>query len=91
MMTVFVCLCADMLALPNIIGFNFSEHFEDKITGVFAKGKFTDFSAGWYLEVGHQMQVTLFTFTLMPIVMLYVEFMQIKKYRTDLKNTVYNR
>jgi hypothetical protein len=53
MMTVFVCLCADMLALPNIIGFNFSEHFEDKITGVFAKGKFTDFSAGWYLEVGH--------------------------------------
>lgn len=90
MLTVFVCLCADMLALPVIIGFNFSEHFNDK-TGLFSKGKFTDFSSGWYLDVGHQMQMTLFTFTLMPIVMQVVEFLQMKNYRDNLRKTVYDR
>ena len=74
MFTVFVCLCADMIALPVIIGFNFEEHFDQQLIGEVFKGKYTDFSDEWFKDVGYQITLSIFIFALMPIVNQFVEF-----------------
>jgi hypothetical protein len=51
--TVFVCLIVDMIFLPLVLGANFIEHSDNnKIVEKIFKGKHTDFSHGWYSDVG---------------------------------------
>ena len=50
--TIFVCLCIDMIILPILIGTNLSEIWNYKFSKNFIRGKYTDFDAGWYPDIG---------------------------------------
>lgn len=50
--TIFFCLCIDMIILPILIGANVSEIEDSKFSKSFFKGKYTDFDAGWYPDIG---------------------------------------
>jgi hypothetical protein len=41
-----------MIILPILIGTNISEIWDYKFSKSFIKGKYTDFDAGWYPDIG---------------------------------------
>ena len=41
-----------MIILPILIGANVSEIEDSKFSKSFFKGKYTDFDAGWYPDIG---------------------------------------
>lgn len=43
-----------MVLLPIIIGANFTESSDDRASRSLFTGKYADFDAGWYAEVGNQ-------------------------------------
>lgn len=51
---IIACYFVDMVLLPIIIGVNFSEYLTDQrlAKSIFA-GKYPDFDAAWYTDVGH--------------------------------------
>lgn len=51
---VFMCLCVDMIILPILIGMNLLEHTDNTLSNMVFKGRYTDFNAGWYDDVGYQ-------------------------------------
>ena len=51
-LTIFICLCVDMIFLPLLISMNFMEYSHtDSISMM--HGKNTDFGDIWYLDVGY--------------------------------------
>ena len=60
--TIFFCLCIDMIILPILIGANISEIGDFKFSKKIIKGKYTDFDADWYPDIGRQITITMILF-----------------------------
>lgn len=50
--TIFLCLVSDMFLLPLFLGMNWIDHSDNRFSNQIFRGKYTDFSHGWYTDVG---------------------------------------
>lgn len=68
------CYMLDMVVLPLMIGMNLVEM--DFLASIF-KGRYTDFGAGWYTEVGRQIATTMTIFAFQPLIDFIVEYLTV--------------
>lgn len=90
-LTLGICLLIDMAVLPILIGANFSEESDHKISYSIFHGHYTDFSAGWYPHIGRQIQSTMIIFTFQPLINFAVAVFKRFITRFYFRNFVYNK
>ena len=76
--TVFLCLCVDMILLPTLIGLNLVEYQNLGLLSNVFKGKHTDLGAQWYPDIGYQITVTMIIFAFQPLIDFLIEFLVLK-------------
>ena len=79
-----------MIILPVIIGINAMEHADNKLSNQVFKGRYTDFNAAWYADVGYQITITVIIFSLQPMIDIIVENLLLRASRNHMKKYVYN-
>lgn len=84
------CYFIDMVLLPIIIGVNFSEYLTDqRLAHAIFEGKYPDFDAGWYIDVGHQLCFNMTLFAMQPYLDWYSESIMCSLYRFYYRTFVY--
>jgi hypothetical protein len=79
-----------MFILPLFIGMNLLEHADNTFSNMVFKGRYTDINAGWYEDVGYQIQIILLIFAFQPLIDLATEYSLLKLWRKYLKGRYYD-
>lgn len=90
-LSIFCCLCVDMIVLPMMIGMNLVEYYDSKYLDTVFRGKHTDFGAGWYKDIGYQIVVVMCVFAFQPILDFITEYLMLRLYRWYFRHFVYNK
>lgn len=86
---IIACYFMDMVLLPVIIGANFTEVSDHRVAHAIFAGRYTDFDAGWYADVGHQICFNMTLFGLQPLIDYFMESMLCSFYRCYYRRYVY--
>ena len=72
-MLIVICNFSDMIVLPMMVAMNLKEFNYTSF-----KGRFTDFEAGWYTQVGGHIFTTMIIFAIQPAIDFTVEVLTVK-------------
>lgn len=88
----FVCLILNSMLLPLMLQANFSADYPDSLLDHLfsAGGRNSDFNSTWYEDISSQLTLTLIFLSLMPLILVYIEALQLKLTKWILKRKYAN-